>query len=147
MSWNGLSRKIWLLQGAGRDDTPSDNMLLRCCERTNCSPAGGSTARGRTSGIRLVCLYFACLSGTGDLDSTVGIATRYSLDGPRFESRWKRDFPCRPDRPLGQPSFLCSRYRCFPGDKADGAWRWQAVSFSDRNEFKLVHFGAVKVNG
>jgi hypothetical protein len=26
-------------------------------------------------------------------DSSVGIATRYWLDGPGFESRWGRDFP------------------------------------------------------
>jgi hypothetical protein len=31
-------------------------------------------------------------------DSSVGIATRYGLDGPGIESRWGRDFrhPCRP---------------------------------------------------
>ena len=27
------------------------------------------------------------------LDSSVGIATRYGLDGPGIESRWGRDFP------------------------------------------------------
>ena len=27
------------------------------------------------------------------LGSVVGIATAYSLDGPRIESRWGRDFP------------------------------------------------------
>jgi hypothetical protein len=26
-------------------------------------------------------------------DSSVGIATRYELDGPGIESRWGRDFP------------------------------------------------------
>ena len=26
-------------------------------------------------------------------DSSVGIATRYGLDGPGIESRWGRDFP------------------------------------------------------
>jgi hypothetical protein len=30
--------------------------------------------------------------------STVGIATRYGLDGPGIESRWGRDFP-HPSRP------------------------------------------------
>jgi hypothetical protein len=28
-----------------------------------------------------------------DRDSSVGIATRYGLDGPGIESRWGRDFP------------------------------------------------------
>ena len=38
-------------------------------------------------------------------DSSVGIATRYGLDGPGIESRWKQDFP-HPSRPalgLTQP--------------------------------------------
>jgi hypothetical protein len=30
---------------------------------------------------------------TSSPDSTVGIATRYGLDGPGIESRWGRDFP------------------------------------------------------
>jgi hypothetical protein len=29
----------------------------------------------------------------GDWNSSVGIATRYGLDGPRVEYRWGRDFP------------------------------------------------------
>ena len=32
-------------------------------------------------------------------DSSVGIATRYGLDGPRIECRWGRDFP-HPSRPV-----------------------------------------------
>jgi hypothetical protein len=36
------------------------------------------------------------------LYSVVGIATRYGLDDPGIESRWRRDFPPRPD----QVSFL-----------------------------------------
>ena len=31
--------------------------------------------------------------GEGGRDSSVGIATRYGLGGPGFESRWGRDFP------------------------------------------------------
>ena len=39
-------------------------------------------------------------------DSSVGIATRYGLDGPGIESQWGRDFlqPSRPDLGLTQPS-------------------------------------------
>ena len=33
-----------------------------------------------------------------DRDSSVGIATRYGLDGPGIESRWGRDIP-QPSRP------------------------------------------------
>jgi len=55
---------------------------------------------------------------------TVGIRTRYGLEGPGIEFRWGRDFP-HPSRPsLGPaqppiqwvPGFL-------PGGKAAGAWR------------------------
>ena len=39
-------------------------------------------------------------------DSSVGIATRYGLDGPEIESRWRRDFPhlSRPALGPTQPS-------------------------------------------
>jgi hypothetical protein len=36
-------------------------------------------------------------------DSSVGIATRYGLDGPGIESRWGRDFP-HPPRPAPGPT-------------------------------------------
>ena len=55
-------------------------------------------------------------------DSSVGIATRYELDGPGIESLWGRDFQHRPDRPPSLPSLLHSGYRVFPGGKAAGAW-------------------------
>jgi hypothetical protein len=31
--------------------------------------------------------------GDGGLNSSVGMATCYGLDGPGIESRWRRDFP------------------------------------------------------
>jgi hypothetical protein len=37
-------------------------------------------------------------------DSLVGIATRYRLDGQRFESRWGEIFRSRPDRPWAHPA-------------------------------------------
>ena len=48
----------------------------------------------------------------GGQDSSVGMATRYGLDGPGIESRWGRDFPppSRPAQPasctMGTGSFL-----------------------------------------
>jgi hypothetical protein len=59
-----------------------------------------------------------------DRDSSVGIATRYGLDGPVIESRWGRDIP-HPFRPAwGLPSLLYNGYLVFPQGKAAGAWRW-----------------------
>ena len=57
-------------------------------------------------------------------DNSVGIATRYGLDGPGIESRWGGEIlRTRPGRPWGPPSLLYNCYRIFPGDKAAGAWR------------------------
>ena len=39
----------------------------------------------------------------GARDSSVGIATRYGLDGPGIESRWGGDFP-HPSRPTLGPT-------------------------------------------
>ena len=51
-------------------------------------------------------------------DSSVGIATRYGLDGPGIESHWEGEiFRTGPYRPWGQPSFLYNGYRVFPGVK------------------------------
>jgi hypothetical protein len=36
-------------------------------------------------------------------DSVVGIATRYGLDGPDIDSRWRRNFP-HPSRPALTPA-------------------------------------------
>ena len=59
-------------------------------------------------------------------DSSVGIATRYGLNGPGIESRWGGGeiFRTRPDQPWGLPSLLYSGYRVFPGGKAEGTWCW-----------------------
>jgi hypothetical protein len=50
-------------------------------------------------------------------DSSVGIATRYGLEGPVIESRWGEIFHTYPDRLRGPPSLLYNGYRVFPGDK------------------------------
>jgi hypothetical protein len=54
----------------------------------------------------------------GDLDSSVGIATRYGLGGPGIESRCGRDFrhPSRPALGSTQPTIQWS----FPGVKWPG---------------------------
>jgi hypothetical protein len=50
-------------------------------------------------------------------DSSVGMATRYGLGGPRIESRGRRDFP----HPCSKPSLRYVRNRVsFLGSKAAG---------------------------
>jgi hypothetical protein len=56
-------------------------------------------------------------------DSSVGIATRYGLDGPGIESRWGRDFP-HPSRVTLEltQAFIQWIPGFFPGGKTAGAW-------------------------
>jgi len=73
--------------------------------------------------IKKFVLSAASVSGTVGRDSSVGISTRYGLDGPGIESWWGRDFPY-PSRPWGPPYLLCSWYRVsLRGGTAVGAWR------------------------
>ena len=60
----------------------------------------------------------------GDRDSSVGIATRYRLDGPGIEFRCRRDFPHSSRLSLGptQPPIQCVP-GLFPEGKAAWAWR------------------------
>jgi hypothetical protein len=56
-------------------------------------------------------------------DSSVGIGTRYVLDGRGSNPCGGEIFRNRPDRPWCQPSLLYGGYRVFPGVKEAGAWR------------------------
>ena len=58
------------------------------------------------------------------IDSSVGIATRYELDGPGIEFRWGRDFPhlSRPALGSTQPPTQ-SVSGSLSGGKMAGAWR------------------------
>jgi hypothetical protein len=66
---------------------------------------------------------WACFRVVGR-DRTVGIATRYGLDGPGIESRWGRDFP-RPSRLALGPTQPPRQWvpGLFRGGKAAGTWR------------------------
>ena len=51
-------------------------------------------------------------------DSSVGIATRYGLDGPEIKSRWGARFSAPVQTgPGGPPSLLYNGYRVLPGGK------------------------------
>jgi hypothetical protein len=47
-------------------------------------------------------------------DSSVGIATRYGLDGPGIESQWSDIFRTLPDRPWGLSNLQNKVYLAFP---------------------------------
>ena len=53
-------------------------------------------------------------------DSSVGIATRYGLDGPGIESWWGRNFRTHPDRPWGPTASYAMATGSFPGVKRLG---------------------------
>jgi hypothetical protein len=53
----------------------------------------------------------------GSRDSSVGIATRYGLEGPRIESRWGETFHTYLDQLRGPPNLMYIGYRLSPGSK------------------------------
>ena len=58
---------------------------------------------------------FFCAVG---LDSSVGIATGYGLDGPGIKSRWRRDYPL-PCSPLLRPTQPPTQWVKWPGRGCD----------------------------
>jgi hypothetical protein len=55
-------------------------------------------------------------------DSSVGIATRYILEGPGIESRWGRDFPHTSRPALPPPSYTMGT-EFLSWSKIVGTWR------------------------
>ena len=53
-------------------------------------------------------------------DSSVGIATRFGLDGPGSNSGGNKIFRTCPDPPWGPPNLLYKGYRFLPGVKRPG---------------------------
>jgi hypothetical protein len=71
-----------------------------------------------------LCKYATVQSFRDVRNTAVGIATRYGLDGPGFETQWGgRDICTRPHRPRGPPSLMYTGYRVsFSGGKAARKW-------------------------
>jgi hypothetical protein len=69
------------------------------------------------------CVFWCICTCSVDRNSSVGLAIGYGLDGSEIESRWRRDIPCRPERPWGPPNILCKGYLLFRGVKRPEAWR------------------------
>jgi ferredoxin-thioredoxin reductase catalytic subunit len=72
------------------------------------------------------------LFNNGSRYGSIGIATRYKLDGPEIDSRCGWDFPCRPDQLRAPPSRMYNVYRVFAGGKAAGVWCWPPTFFQCR---------------
>ena len=70
------------------------------------------------------------------MDSSVGIATGYRLNGLGIESRPGRDFPNPPDQPLGPASILYNGYRIIPINIEGEVWVWPPIP--SRTEVKDV---------
>jgi hypothetical protein len=56
------------------------------------------------------------------LDSIVGIATCYGLDGPGIDPGGGEIFCTHPDQPWGPPSLLYGGSQVIPGSKVAEAW-------------------------
>jgi hypothetical protein len=67
--------------------------------------------------LKIVLYLVTVYEDSGSRDSSVGIATRYGLEGPGIESRWGEVFRTYLDRLRGPPSLLYNGYQVFPGGK------------------------------
>ena len=104
-----------------------DGVRLFYCRFLDTNPAWA--LRGTNQGLSFlnetstieICHTLSTL--TKDRDSSVGIATRYGLDGPGIECRWWRYFAHLSRAAVGPASLLYNGHRVIPGGKAAGACR------------------------
>jgi hypothetical protein len=78
--------------------------------------------------------------------SSVDIASRYGLDGPGIESRWRARFSALVLTGY-PPSLLYNRYRVFLGGKAAGVWRWPPTPSSAevKERVQLYRYSPLRV--
>ena len=95
-------------------------------------------AKNRTAPATGVLVELVVIRMVGLL-SSVGIVTRYWLDGSGFETRWRRDFPQPSSPALGptQPRVQRVFGSFFSGCKATRAWRWPSTSIQRRGWRKI----------
>jgi hypothetical protein len=69
------------------------------------------------------------IDGQMGRDSSVGIATRYGLDGPGIQSRWGARFsaPVQTGPGVHLASYITGT-GSFPGGKAAEGWRWSTTT-------------------
>jgi len=67
--------------------------------------------------------FVACNFSLLCRDSSVGIATRYGLEGPGIESRWGARFSAPAQTGPGAHAASYTMGTGSSGGKADGAWR------------------------
>ena len=108
--------------GDGKNKAPGKNMAVRITLHPGRRAEGGRTLLQKTKAVfMLICFrIFSSRSSVGR-DSSVGIATRYEVDGPEIECRWGRDFPHLSRQAMG-PNELSVQWvpGLFPGVKRHG---------------------------
>jgi hypothetical protein len=100
-----------------------------CCALNSCrshkKAEGGGGWKIEFRKTNIVCNFLIALMFISVVsDSSVGIATRYGLDGLEIESWWGGEiFRTRPDRPWGPTPTSCTMGTgSLSGGKAAGAW-------------------------
>ena len=89
-------------------------------------------------GVELLMLLYALNPKLRARDSSVGIATRYRLDGSGIESRWRARFSATVQTcPRGKPASYTMGTGSFSGVKAAGAWRWKPKRSSVEDEKRI----------
>ena len=123
------SRQVWTISivkvcrvakytSCGRTIKTTRLIFVKSIQSTNILPHKASHRNN-------VMIFTCFLQNTGGRDSSVGIATRYGLDGRGIESRWGARFSAPVQTgPGAHPASCTMGTGVFPGVKAAGASCW-----------------------